>query len=90
MARSDGDGENQRQITPDIIKDNNKEKESDEKESSPEGENDNSHDNRERNIISSEEEAKAIAKQLTHLIRIGHTKKHAEEYERERKKQMLF
>ena len=38
----------------------------------------------------SEEEAKAIAKQLTHLIKIGHTKKHAEEYERERKKQENF
>ena len=38
----------------------------------------------------SEEEAKAIAKQLTHLIKIGHTRKHAEDYERERKKQEDF
>ena len=30
----------------------------------------------------SEEEAKAIAKQLKHLIKIGHTRKHAEDYER--------
>jgi hypothetical protein len=34
----------------------------------------------------SEEEAKAIAKQLKHLIKTGHTRKHAEDYERERKK----
>jgi len=34
----------------------------------------------------SEEEAKAIAQQLKHLIKTGHTRKHAEDYERERKK----
>jgi hypothetical protein len=33
----------------------------------------------------SEEEAKAIAKQLKHLIKTGHTRRHAEEYEKERK-----
>ena len=32
----------------------------------------------------SEEEAKAIAKQLKHLIRTGHTRKHEEEYEEKR------
>ena len=36
----------------------------------------------------SEEEAKAIAEQLKHLIKTGHTRKHAEDYERERKKQL--
>ena len=33
-----------------------------------------------------EQEAKAIAKQLKHLIKKGHTQKHYEEYEKERKK----
>jgi len=82
VARSDGDGENQRQITPDIIKDNNKEKESDEKESSPEGENDNSHENRERNIISSEEEAKARIAQKRKEMK--EKKEREEELERQR------
>tara|TARA_R100001224_G_C4007215_1_gene144866 strand:- start:586 stop:1170 length:585 start_codon:yes stop_codon:yes gene_type:complete len=36
--------------------------------------------------VVSEQEARAIAKQLKHLIKTGHTKKHAEDYERERKK----
>ena len=34
----------------------------------------------------SEQEAKAIANQLKHLIKTGHTKKYANDYERERKK----
>ena len=38
----------------------------------------------------SEEEAKAIAKQLKHLIKKGHAKKHYEEYEKERKKAENF
>jgi hypothetical protein len=37
-----------------------------------------------------EDEAKAIAKQLKHLLKTGHTKKHAEQYERERKKAEEF
>jgi len=37
-----------------------------------------------------EQEAKAIAKQLKHLIETGHAKKHAEEYEKERKKAENF
>lgn len=86
VARSDGDGENQRQITPDIIKDNNKEKESDEKESSPEGENDNSHDNRERNIISSEEEAKARIAQKRKEMK--EKKEREEELERQRQAEL--
>ena len=38
----------------------------------------------------SEEEAKAIAKQLRHLIKTGHAKKHENEYEKERKKAEAF
>tara|TARA_R100001015_G_C4512383_1_gene83690 strand:- start:80 stop:568 length:489 start_codon:yes stop_codon:yes gene_type:complete len=38
----------------------------------------------------SEQEAKAIANQLKHLIKTGHTRKHSEEYERERKKAEEF
>ena len=34
----------------------------------------------------SEAEAKAIAKQLRHLIKTGHARKHENEYEKERKK----
>ena len=37
----------------------------------------------------SEEEAKAIAKQLRNLIKTGHAKKHENEYEKERKKKTL-
>ena len=38
----------------------------------------------------SEEEAKAIAKQLRHLIKTGHARKHENEYEKERKKAEAF
>ena len=38
----------------------------------------------------SEEEAKAIAKQLRHLIKTGQARKHEKEYEKERKKAEAF
>ena len=38
----------------------------------------------------SEAEAKAIAKQLRHLIKTGHARKHENEYEKERKKAEAF
>ena len=43
-----------------------------------------------RSVEVSEEEAKAIAKQLRHLIKTGHAKKHENEYEKERKKAEAF
>merc|ERR1711874_305443 len=86
MARSDGDGENHRQITPDIIKDNNKEKESEEKENSPEVENESNGDNKERNIISSEEEAKARIAQKRKEMK--EKKEREEELERQRQAEL--
>jgi len=90
MDKVEDNMDNQRQITPDIIKDNNKEKKDiinkEEKDNSSEVEGENGVENKEKNIITSEEQAKARIAQKRKEMK--EKKEREEELERQRQAEL--